>query len=94
MSGCCWELVTAYEPTILSEPLFNAIVMEDDEGDGCLPDPSCADESDGCQVFCETNDLPDQFVASKTGPRRRGRGFSISTRCGCQIPDPLSGQDY
>ena len=71
-----WELVATDEPTVVSESLFDAIVVEDGQSDRCLPDPSCTDESERTQVFCKTNDFLDQFVASKTGPRRRGRRFS------------------
>jgi hypothetical protein len=67
------ELVTSDEPTILAEPLLDAMVMKDGQGDGCLPDPASADESDWSQVFHETDDPLDQFVASETGPWRRWR---------------------
>jgi hypothetical protein len=51
-------------------------VVEDGESDGCLPNPSCTNESDGFEVFGETDELLDQLVASETGPRRRGRQHS------------------
>jgi hypothetical protein len=73
MSARSWELVATNEPAILAKPLLDAVVVEDGQGDGCLPDPPCADESDGREVFGETNDLLDQFVAPETGPRSRGR---------------------
>ena len=67
------ELVATDEPTVLAKPLLDAILVENSPGDGCLPDPSCTDESDGCEGFGETNDLLDQFTASETGPRPWGR---------------------
>jgi hypothetical protein len=39
-------------------------------------------------VFCKTNDLLDQLVASKD-PRRWWRRFSRDTRCRYKILDPL-----
>jgi len=40
------ELVTSDEPTILTEPLPDVIVIEDRQSDGCLADPASTDESD------------------------------------------------
>ena len=73
MSTRSRELVATDEPAVLAEPLFDTIVVEDSQNDGCLPDPPCADESDGCEGFGEANDLLDQLVASETGPWGRGR---------------------
>ena len=70
------ELVTADEPTVVSKSSLDAIVVENGQGDGCFPNPPCSDESDWREVFCEINDLLDQFVASETGPRWRGWGFA------------------
>ena len=63
------ELVATDEPTVITEPFLDAIVVEDGQSDRCLPNPTCTDESDGCQVVHETDDLFDQFVAPKEGPR-------------------------
>jgi hypothetical protein len=48
MSARGRELVATNEPPVLAEPLLDPIVVEDGQGDGCLPDPPCTDQSDGC----------------------------------------------
>ena len=63
------ELVTADEPTVVAEPLLDTIVVEDGQGDGSFPDPTCADESNGREVVYEINDLLDQLSTSKKVPR-------------------------
>ena len=73
MSGRSWELVTADESTIVTEPILDATVVENPERDGCFPDPPRADESDRFKVFCELNDLLNKPVTSETSPRWRGR---------------------
>jgi hypothetical protein len=83
------ELVTTNEPTIIAKPLPDAIVMEDGQRDGCFTDPSGTDESDGLQVFSETEDLLNQLITSKTSPRWWGRRFSVCARCKDQIPNLL-----
>ena len=70
------ELVTADEPAVISEPFLDARVVEDGQGDGRLANTTGADESDRGEVFCETDDLLDQFVATETGPWRLGRELS------------------
>ena len=67
------ELVATDEPTVVPKLCRDAIVVEDRQGDGRFPNSPGTDESDRCEVFSETNDLVDQFVASETGPRRWGR---------------------
>ena len=67
------ELVATDEPAVIPKPFLDAIVVKDGQGDGCFPDPPCTEESDSREVFSETNYLVDQFVASKTGVRWRGR---------------------
>ena len=62
------ELVTTDEPTVISKSLPDAIMVEDGQGNGRLPNPPCTDESDWSVIFCETDDLFDQFVTAKTGP--------------------------
>jgi len=87
VSGRSRKLVTADKSTIVTETLFDAVVMKDDESDGRLPDPASTDEGDGYQVFGQANDLVDQFVASKTGSRRPGRPFTRCARCNYKISD-------
>ena len=53
------ELSATDESTIIAKPFLDAIVMKDSHYNGCLVDPSSTNESDGFQVFCETNDLLD-----------------------------------
>jgi len=57
MSTRCRELVATDEPTVVSEPFPDAIVVEDGQRDGCFPNPPCADESDWSEVFRETNEV-------------------------------------
>ena len=73
MSTRCRELVASDEPTVISEPFLDAIVVENRQGDGRLPDSPCTDESNRSETLCEIDDLLYQFVASETGPRRWGR---------------------
>jgi hypothetical protein len=39
------KLVTADEPASVAKPLFDAIVMEDSESDGCLPNATGTNKS-------------------------------------------------
>ena len=70
------ELVTADESTVVTEPLFDAILMEDIEGDGSFSDSPWTDEGDRSEVLSEIDDLFDQLATSETGPRWRRRQFS------------------
>ena len=71
-----WELITSDEPTIVAKPLLDALVVKNSQSDGCLANSAGTSESDWCQVFGETDDPLDQFVASETGSWRRGRQFT------------------
>ena len=57
MAGRCRGLVTSDKPTILAEPLLDAIVTEDCQSDECLADPTSTDESGRSETFCQSNDL-------------------------------------
>ena len=70
------ELVTADESTVVSEPLLDAIVVKDGQGDSRFPDPTRTDESEWGEGFCEVNDHLDKLITSETGPWGRGWGFS------------------
>ena len=70
------ELVAADEPPVLVEPLLDAVIVEDGQGDGCFSYTTRTDEGDWGEVFDETNDLLDQFIPSETCPRWLGRRFS------------------
>ena len=51
------ELVTTDESAVVTESLFDAIVMEDSQSDGRLSDPASTNEGDGCEAFGQTDDL-------------------------------------
>ena len=70
------ELIATDEPTVVTKPLLDPIVVEDGQGDGRLADSSGTNEGDWNEVLGETGYLLDQFVASKEGPRWWGREFS------------------
>ena len=74
------ETVAADEPTIFAKPLFNRVVVEDGQSDGCLPNSAYTDESDGRKADYETNGLLNQLVTSKQVPRWWGRRFYRCTR--------------
>ena len=67
------ELVATDESTVGAESLFEAIVVEDGQSDGRLPDAASTNESDGCQAFGQANDLFYQLAAAETDSRCRGR---------------------
>jgi len=60
-----WELVTADEPTIVTESLLDAIVVKNGQDDRSLANTASTNESDRYQVLSETDDLLDQVVASE-----------------------------
>ena len=62
------ELVAADEPAIDAESLLDAIVVEDGESDGRLANSTGTDESKWGEVFCQADELFDQFVPSKETP--------------------------
>ena len=72
-------MVTADEPTIVPKPLFDAIVMEDGQGDRSLSNPPGTDESNWSEVFRETNHLLDQL---KTVPASAFEAVDVS---GCMV---------
>ena len=65
------------------------MVMEDSESDGCLADSTGANESDGCEVFGQTDNLLNQLVTPETGPRRRRGKFTECARRKYKSIDPL-----
>ena len=64
----CRELITADEPAVVTEPLFDAIVVEGGQGYGCLTNPSGTDQRDWCEVLCETNGFLDQLSPAEADP--------------------------
>ena len=65
MSVGCGELIATVEPTVVTKPLFDAIVMENGQDDGCLADPTSANLSDLREALCEIDDILNQLVASE-----------------------------
>ena len=90
MSVRCDELITPDESTVVTESLPDAIVMEDGQCDGRLPDPTDTDESDWCEVFGQTDDLLDQLAASEARPWGRGRRFATCAASKYKMVDPLA----
>ena len=76
MSTRGWELIATDESTVVAKSFFDPIVVENCEGNGCFPDPPCADEGDRFQIFGKTDNLLNQLIPSKTDPWGRGRGFT------------------
>ena len=73
MSARRGELIATNESTVVAEPLLDAIVVKDRQGDGRFPDPPSTDESYWSEIFGQTKDLLDQLVPSEAGPRPRRR---------------------
>ena len=76
MSARSRELIATDESTVFAKSFPYPVVVEDREGNGCFPDPSCADQGDRFQIFSEFDDLFNQPFASETRPWRRGSRFS------------------
>ena len=70
------KLIATNESAVIAKAVLDPIVVEHSKGDGSLPNPPCTNESDGFEVFSQTSNLLNQFVASKTDPGRRRRSFS------------------
>ena len=87
MSTRCRKLITTDKSAVIAKSILDATVAEGGQCDGCLADPSGTDESDGRQIFCETNDPLNQLVASETRPWRRRREFSGCARYRCKVLD-------
>ena len=61
-------MIAADEPTVVTKPLSDPIVVEDGQDDGSLSDPASTNQSDWGEAFCEMNDLIYQLVATEEGP--------------------------
>ena len=68
-----WKLIAPDESAVLAKSFFDAVMVEDCEGDGCFPNPACPNESDGLEFFGYSDEFLNQFLASETVPRCRGR---------------------
>jgi len=75
MNRCRWELIAPDEPAILAEPLLDAVVMEDLQGNGRLANPANTKESNRNQPLRYIDNLLDQLITSKKDSGRRGRWF-------------------
>jgi hypothetical protein len=53
------ETITTYESPVLAKPLFDPAMVEGSKGNRRFPDPPCTDESDGFEIFGESDDLLD-----------------------------------
>ena len=51
------KFVAADESTVVAKPFLDPIVVEDSQSDGCLANPTGTNESYGCEVLSQTNDL-------------------------------------
>ena len=80
-------MIAADKPAVISKTSLDAIVVENGQSDGRFSNPPCTDEGDWSEVFCETNDLFDQLVASEAGSWWRGRRLSEYTICECKVMD-------
>ena len=69
------KLIAADESTVIAESFLDAFVVKDSESNRSFPDPSCTDESEGFDIFCDSKDLLDQLVPTKTSAWWRGRKF-------------------
>ena len=67
------KLIATNESTVPAKSFFDSLVVEDGEGNRCFPDPSRANESDGFEVFSESDDVVDKLVTTETVPRCRRR---------------------
>jgi len=83
------ELVTANESTIVTEPLFDPVVMENGQGNRGLADSASTDEGDWGEVLSEIDYLLDQLVASEERPRWQRWGFSRHPIFKCKTVGPL-----
>ena len=55
-----YEFIAMNEPTVIAKSLFDAVIVKDSEGNGCLPNPPCTNEGKGFELFSERDDLLDQ----------------------------------
>ena len=64
------KLFAADKPPVLVKSFLDATVVEDAQGNGCLADTTCTDESDWGEAFSKADDLLDQLIPSEKGSRR------------------------
>ena len=83
------KLVATDESTVIAEPLLDAVVVKDSQGDGGLADSASTNESNWGEILSEINYLLDQLVTSEEDPRWWGRRFSVYARGGNKILELL-----
>ena len=88
MSARGRELIAANESATLAKPLFDASVVEDSQDSRCFSNSTHTNQSDWDEVFCESNNLVDQFITSKDGPRRWRWRFPRYARYEYKTVDP------
>ena len=74
------ELVATDESSMVAEPLFDPIVVENSQGNRSLADSAGTNECNWNDILGEIDDLFDQLVSSKEDPRGWRRGFSRDAR--------------
>ena len=62
-----WELVATNKPSVVTEPFYDTVMVEDGQCDRGLPDSTWADESNRSKMFSEANDLLDDFFTPEKG---------------------------
>jgi len=70
------ELVATDEPTVVTEPLLDVIMVKDGQSNRGLANPAGTDEGDWSEVVGKTDDLVDQLVASEEDPWCLGWRFT------------------
>ena len=68
MSARGGELVATDESTVVAKPPLDSVVVENGQGNGCLPDSSGTNKGDRNEILSEIDYCLDKFVASKEGP--------------------------
>ena len=63
------ELVATDEPTVVTETLLDAIVVEDGQSGACLANSAGTNEGDCSEVLCQADDLLSQSATSEVGLR-------------------------
>ena len=65
------ELITADEPAVVTKPLLDPIVVENDQGDGGLANSASADESDRFSarstIFSINSSRPKKVLGGRSG---------------------------
>ena len=69
--GSC-ELVATDEPSVIAKSFPDSAVVQDRQGNRCLPNATGTNESDRVQVFCKAYNPFDELVTSETGSWRGG----------------------